>query len=104
MSLMVSWRSSCRREARRLEWKYPHGGYPQGSLLRPLQIVLTLERLGKRSIAMFGLGAAELILILAIGLLLFGNRLPDVARSLGKTFTTFRKEIRDVSEDIDLRP
>jgi sec-independent protein translocase protein TatA len=52
---------------------------------------------------MFGLGAAELILILAIGLLLFGNRLPDVARSLGKTFTTFRKEIRDVSDDLDMR-
>jgi sec-independent protein translocase protein TatA len=42
---------------------------------------------------MFGLGMAEVIVICVIGLLLFGNRLPGVARSLGKSLMEFRKEL-----------
>jgi sec-independent protein translocase protein TatA len=42
---------------------------------------------------MFGLGMAEILVICVIGLLLFGNRLPDVARSLGKSLMEFRKEL-----------
>jgi sec-independent protein translocase protein TatA len=42
---------------------------------------------------MFGLGMAELLAICVIGLLLFGNRLPGVARSLGKSLMEFRKEL-----------
>lgn len=50
---------------------------------------------------MFGLGAAEIIALLVIGVLLFGNRLPDVGRSLGKTLIEFKKGWRGVEEDID---
>ena len=42
---------------------------------------------------MFGLGMAEVVVIFVIGLLLFGNRLPSLARSLGKTLMEFRKEL-----------
>jgi sec-independent protein translocase protein TatA len=42
---------------------------------------------------MFGLGMAEVLVICVIGLLLFGNRLPGVARSLGKSLMEFRKEL-----------
>lgn len=42
---------------------------------------------------MFGLGMAEVLVIGVIGLLLFGNRLPGVARSLGKSLMEFRKEL-----------
>jgi sec-independent protein translocase protein TatA len=42
---------------------------------------------------MFGLGMAEILVICIIGLLLFGNRLPGVARSLGKSLMEFRKEL-----------
>jgi sec-independent protein translocase protein TatA len=42
---------------------------------------------------MFGLGMAEILVICVIGLLLFGNRLPGVARSLGKSLMEFRKEL-----------
>ncbi len=42
---------------------------------------------------MFGLGMAEILVICVIGLLLFGSRLPGVARSLGKSLMEFRKEL-----------
>jgi sec-independent protein translocase protein TatA len=42
---------------------------------------------------MFGLGMAEILVICIIGLVLFGNRLPGVARSLGKSLIEFRKEL-----------
>ena len=49
---------------------------------------------------MFGLGMAEILVVLVIGLLLFGNRLPDLARSLGKTLVEFKKEVNGVQEDL----
>lgn len=42
---------------------------------------------------MFGLGMAEIGVICIIGLLLFGNRLPGLARSLGQSLMAFRKEL-----------
>ena len=49
---------------------------------------------------MFGLGVAEIVVVCVIGLLLFGNRLPSLARWLGKSFMEFRKEVRGLEEDI----
>jgi len=43
----------------------------------------------------------ELIVILVIALLIFGKRLPDVARAMGKAIVEFKKGIRDVSNDIE---
>ena len=41
---------------------------------------------------MFGIGVPELILILVVGLVVFGpGKLPEVARSLGKGIREFRK-------------
>lgn len=48
---------------------------------------------------MFGLGVGELLVVMVIGLFLFGNRLPAVARSLGHTLTTFRNEVRGLEDD-----
>ena len=46
--------------------------------------------------AFFGMpGPVELIIVLAIMLILFGNRLPSVMRSLGQGITEFKKGIRD---------
>jgi sec-independent protein translocase protein TatA len=36
-----------------------------------------------------------------IALLIFGNRLPSVMRSLGKSVTEFKKGVAGVEEDID---
>ncbi|HUY89736.1 MAG TPA: twin-arginine translocase TatA/TatE family subunit [Pirellulales bacterium] len=45
---------------------------------------------------MFGLNPVELMIVAAIALLLFGNKLPSVARSLGKSVTEFKKGISEV--------
>jgi sec-independent protein translocase protein TatA len=42
----------------------------------------------------------EWLVILILGLLIFGRRLPDVARSLGKSITEFKKGMKDVQDDI----
>ncbi len=48
-------------------------------------------------------GTTELIIIAVIALLIFGRRLPDVARSMGKSIVEFKKGIKDVKDDVDVR-
>jgi sec-independent protein translocase protein TatA len=50
--------------------------------------------------AFFNLGATEVIVLVVIGLLLFGKRLPDLARSVGKTFVSFKKEVTNLEDDL----
>lgn len=47
------------------------------------------------------LGPMEMMLILGLGVLLFGSRLPSVGRSLGKSIVEFKKGLRGVEEDMD---
>jgi sec-independent protein translocase protein TatA len=52
-------------------------------------------------LAAFGLpGGAELIIILVIGLLLFGSRLPSVGRNIGKSITEFKKGMKEAGEEL----
>jgi sec-independent protein translocase protein TatA len=44
---------------------------------------------------------AEWIVIAALGLLIFGKRLPEVGRSLGKGIVEFKKGIKGVEDDIE---
>ena len=53
--------------------------------------------------AFFTLGNTEILVLLVIGLLLFGNRLPDLARNLGKTVQQFRQEADALTEEIQQR-
>jgi len=53
-------------------------------------------------LALFNMpGGTEWIVIAVIALLLFGRRLPDVARSFGRSIVEFKKGIRDVRDDIN---
>jgi sec-independent protein translocase protein TatA len=45
----------------------------------------------------------EIILILVIFLLLFGaKKLPDAARSIGKAFKAFKREMKDMRSDLEV--
>ena len=50
----------------------------------------------------FGMpGMNELMIIGFIALLIFGNRLPSVMRSLGKSVTEFKKGVAGIDEDVN---
>jgi sec-independent protein translocase protein TatA len=61
-------------------------------------------------VAIFGesIGAGEVLLILVVALVFFGSKnLPQIARSLGRAMTEFRRAAREMSDEIlhaDERP
>lgn len=46
-------------------------------------------------------GMFEMILLGGLGLLLFGKRLPEVGRSLGKSIVEFKKGLNGIEDDVD---
>ena len=46
-------------------------------------------------------GGLEWFVILLVALLLFGKRLPGVARSMGKSITEFKRGLRNISDEIN---
>ena len=49
---------------------------------------------------MFSPSPVQLLIVLVIALLLFGNRLPSVMRSLGKSVTEFKKGVNDIDDGV----
>ena len=48
---------------------------------------------------MFGLGGGELVLILALVLILFARKLPELAKGLGEGISRFRDAFDDAAKD-----
>jgi sec-independent protein translocase protein TatA len=49
----------------------------------------------------FNLGTTEILVLLVLGVLLFGRRLPEVGRYLGKGIVEFKKGMKGLEDEID---
>jgi sec-independent protein translocase protein TatA len=47
------------------------------------------------------LGPMEMMVVMIVAVLLFGKRLPEVGRSLGKGIIEFKKGIRGIEDEFD---
>ena len=48
-----------------------------------------------------GIGIWQVLIVLLIAMLLFGNRLPSIARSLGQSIVEFKKGVKEIEKKED---
>ncbi len=53
------------------------------------------------TLAMFGIEGPYWIIILVVGLLLFGRRLPEIGRNVGKSIVEFKKGLKDAGNEAE---
>ena len=51
--------------------------------------------------ALFNLNGIEILFILGLGLLLFGRKLPEISKYLGKSIIEFKKGMRGLEDNLD---
>lgn len=79
------------------------GGTIRPTNLRRSSNSVSLGLIGGEVMFKFGMG--ELVIILLIVLLLFGAaRLPEIARSIGKSIKEFKKGFKEIKEDNEEEP
>src|SRR5207249_8632148 len=49
----------------------------------------------------FGLGGMEILILIILGVLLFGRKLPEVGRSLGKGIVEFKKGLKGLEDEVE---
>lgn len=54
--------------------------------------------------AMFGLGGIEIVVVALVILLLFGNRLPSLMRSLGRSVVEFKRGAHELDDESETTP
>jgi sec-independent protein translocase protein TatA len=52
-------------------------------------------------LALWSPGPSEMMVLAAVALLLYGGKLPEVARSWGKTFAEFRRSLSGIQNDLN---
>ncbi|MCS7304049.1 MAG: twin-arginine translocase TatA/TatE family subunit [Thermoguttaceae bacterium] len=50
--------------------------------------------------AFFSFGPTEMLIILLLAVLLFGKRLPEVARSIGKSLGEFQRGVQSIQQEL----
>lgn len=50
--------------------------------------------------AFFSFGPTEMFIILILAVLLFGKRLPEVARSIGKSLAEFQRGVQSIQQEL----
>lgn len=50
---------------------------------------------------MFGISPIQLVIVLVVVVLLFGTRLPSIARAFGQSITEFKKGVKEVEDHSD---
>ena len=60
-----------------------------------------MVNLAQNILAFGSVGWPELLVILVIALVIFGKRLPEVARSLGRSLTEFKKGMNETKDEIE---
>jgi len=50
--------------------------------------------------AILGLSLPQILVVLIVAMVVFRHRLPDMARWLGKSLVSFRKQANNMSEEI----
>jgi len=60
------------------------------------------DRINMMNLLAFSMpGLPEWIMIGAVGLLIFGKRLPDVGRSLGQGIVEFKRGLKGIKDDVE---
>jgi sec-independent protein translocase protein TatA len=52
-------------------------------------------------LAFGGLTTPQILLLLGLGVLLFGRRLPELGKSLGKSIVEFKKGLKGMEDELD---
>lgn len=53
------------------------------------------------AVGFLGLGGMEILILIVLGILLFGRKLPEVGRSLGKGIVEFKKGLKGLEDEVE---